>query len=231
MPGSVELFIWCIGTALELAFVVCSIARKSFFTYFFLNLYMLLDVPAEIARCLVLAQYGQKSDQYMYTYYYTDTLLTVVLYVLLISLFSRVFGELRFAKHMRLAAVVLLLGTAGFSYAVVAQSGDRLVTCFAYELSQNLYFVGIILTYLLWGAILKLRETRTRLVQIVLSLGLYFSAYACTYALTNLRPEVSVVKYSGPLLGCLLPLAWCITIMRYSEDSRLAPAQLVAVPR
>jgi len=39
------------------------------------------------------------------------------------------------------------------------------------------------------------------------------------------------VKYASPLLGCLLPLAWCITIMRYSEESRLAPAQLVAVPR
>jgi hypothetical protein len=231
MPGSVELFIWYLGTAFELAFVVCSIARNSFFTYFFLNLYMLLSVLADIARWLVLGQYGQKSDQYMYTYYYTDTLLTVVLYVLLVSLFSRVFGELRFAKHMRLAAVVLLLGTAGFSYAVVAQSDDRLVTTFAYELSQNLYFVGIILTYLLWGAILKLRETRTRLVQLVLSLGLYFSAYAASYALTNLRPEVTVVKYASPLLGCLLPLAWCITIMRYSEDSRLAPAQLVAVPR
>ena len=184
-----------------------------------------------IARWLVLGQYGQKSDQYMYTYYYTDTLLTVGLYVVLVSLFSRVFGELRFAKHMRLAAVVLLLGTAGFSYAVVAQSNDRLVTSFAYELSQNLYFVGIILTYLLWGAILKLRETRTRLVQMVLSLGLYFSAYAASYALMNLTPEVHVASYANPLLGCLLPLAWCITIMRYSEDSRLAPAQLVAVPR
>ena len=50
MPGSVELFIWYLGTAFELAFVVCSIARKSFFTYFFLNLYMLLEVLAEIAR-------------------------------------------------------------------------------------------------------------------------------------------------------------------------------------
>jgi hypothetical protein len=231
MPGSVGLFIWCLGTAFELAFVVCSIARKSFFTYFFLNLYMLLDVLAEIARWLVLAKYGITSERYAYMYFYTDTLLTVVLYVVLISLYSRVFGELRFAKHMRLAAVVLLLGTAGFSYAVVAQSHDRLVTSFAYELSQNLYFVGIILTYLLWGAILKLRETRTRLVQMVLSLGLYFSAYAASYALINLAPEVRVVKYASPLLGCLLPLAWCITIMRYSEDSRLAPAQLVAVPR
>ena len=231
MPGSVELFIWYLGTAFELAFVVCSIARKSFFTYFFLNLYMLLSVLADVARWLVLAKYGQKSEQYMYSYYYTDALLTVVLYVLLISLYSRVFGELRFAKHMRLAAVVLLLGTAGFSYAVVAQSHDRLATSFAYELSQNLYFVGIILTYLLWGAILKLRETRTRLVQMVLSLGLYFSAYAASYALLNLTPEVRVVKYASPLLGCLLPLAWCVTIMRYSEDSRLVPAQLVAVPR
>jgi hypothetical protein len=231
MPGSVELFIWYLGTAFELAFVVCSIARKSFFTYFFLNLYMLVTILADGARWLVLAKFGQNSDQYMYSYYYTDALLTVVLYVLLISLFSRVFGELRFAKHMRLAAVVLLLGTAGFSYAVVAQSNDRLVTGFAYQLSQNLYFVGIILTYLLWGAILKLRETRTRLVQIVLSLGLYFSAYAASYALVSVSPRVPVVDYVSPLLGCFLPLAWCITIMRYSEESRLAPAQLVAVPR
>ena len=231
MPGSVELFIWCIGTALELAFVVCSIARKSFFTYFFLNLYMLVTILADCARWQVLRYYGFDSDQYMQCYYYTDALLTVLLYVSLISLYSRVFGELRFAKHMRLAAVALLLGTAGFSYAVVTQSGNRLGHFFAYELSQNLYFVGIILTYLLWGAVLKLRETRTRLVQIVLSLGLYFSAYAASYALVNVAPGVSVVKYASPLLGCFLPLAWCITIMRYSEESRLSPAQLVAVPR
>ncbi len=229
--GSAELFIWYLGTALELAFVVCSIARRSFFTYFFLNVYMLLSVLADVARWQVLRIYGLDSDQYMQCYYYTDALLTVILYVLLISLYSRVFGELRFAKHMKLAAVVLLLGTAGFSYAVVAQQGTRLAHYFAYELSQNLYFVGIILTYLLWGAVLKLRETRTRLVQMVLSLGLYFSAYAASYALVNVAPGVTVVKYASPLLGCLLPLAWCVTIMRYSEDARLAPAQLVAVPR
>ena len=229
--GSAEMFIWYLGTALELAFVVCSIARRSFFTYFFLNIYMLLSVLADVARWQALRLYGFDSDQYMQCYYYTDALLTVILYVLLISLYSRVFGELRFAKHMKLAAVVLLLGTAGFSYAVVAQQGTRLAHYFAYELSQNLYFVGIILTYLLWGAVLKLRETRTRLVQMVLSLGLYFSAYAASYALVNVAPGVTVVKYASPLLGCLLPLAWCVTIMRYSEDSRLAPAQLVAVPR
>jgi hypothetical protein len=231
MPGSVGLFIWYLGTAFELAFVVSSIARKSFFTYFFLNLYMLLSVLASVGRWLVLRNYGFSSGQYMYCYYYTDALLTVALYVGLISMYARVFGELRFAKHMRLAAVVLLLGTAGFSYAVVAQSAEDLRTSFAYQLSQNLYFVGIVLTYLLWGAVLKLRETRTRLVQIVLSLGLYFSAYAASYALLNMYPKSSLIQYASPALGCLLPLAWCVTMLRYSEESRLVPARLVVVPR
>ena len=108
MPGSVDLLIWYIGTALELAVVVCSIARKSYFKYFFLNIYMLLSVFASVGRWLALTRFGYTSGQYMYTYYYTDALLTVALYVALISLYSRVFGELRFAKHLRLAAVVLL---------------------------------------------------------------------------------------------------------------------------
>jgi hypothetical protein len=114
---------------------------------------------------------------------------------------------------------------------VVAQSTERLATRFALELSQNLYFVGLVLTYLLWGAVLKLKETRTRLVQMVLSLGLYFSAYAGCYALVNLAPKYEVVQYLAPVLGCFLPISWCLTMMRHSEDSRLTPARLVAVPR
>jgi hypothetical protein len=221
-----------LGTALELGVVVCSIVRKSFLRYFFLNLYMLLAVLNSTGRSLILNSFGQDSDQYRYFYFYTDALLTMVLYVAIISLFADVLGELRFAKHLRLAAVVLLMGTAGFTYAVVAQSADRLSTDFAYQLSQNLYFVGLVLTYLLWGAVLKLRETRTRLVQFILSLGLYFSAYAASFALMNSTSKLDeVLRFVGPLLACLLPLSWCVTILRHSEETRLAPARLVAVSR
>jgi hypothetical protein len=231
MPGPIADFIWCLGTALELLVVVSAIARKSFLRYFFLNLYMLLCVLASAGRHFVLGTYGYASDQYMYFYFYTDLLLTLALFVSVISLFSFVLGELRIGKYVRFGAVVLLLGTALFSYGVVAQSADRLSTSFAYELSQNLYFVGLVLTYVLWAAVLKLRETRTRVIQFVLSLGLYFSAYAATYALANLWDKNSSYQYFAPALGCLLPLSWALTMLRYSEDSRLVPAQLVAVPR
>jgi glucan phosphoethanolaminetransferase (alkaline phosphatase superfamily) len=100
-------------------------------------------------------------------------------------------------------------------------------------LGQNLYFVGVVLTYLLWGAILKLRETRTRLIQLVLALGVYFSATACTYALRNLFPnlESSVLKSIFPVVGLWLPVAWAYTFAKVSEDARLATARLAAGTR
>jgi len=231
MPGPIDLIIWLLGTAFELSFVVCTLARKSFLRYFFLNLYLLLSTTTTIGRFFFLSSYGQSSDQYMYFYYYSDALLTLALFVALISLYSHVFGELRAGDYVRWGAVLLLLGTAGFSYAVVVQSTARFSTRFVYELSQNLYFVGLVLTYILWGAVLKLRETRTRVVQIILSLGLYFSGYAASYALMNFSGKFSIIRYICPVLGCFLPLSWSLTILRYTDESRLVPARLVVVPR
>lgn len=231
MPDPIDLIIWFLGTAFELLFVVCLLARKSFLRYFFLSLYLLLSTTVSIGRFFVLWSHGQRSDEYMYFFYYSDALLTVALFLALISLYLHVLGELRAGDYVKWGAVFLLLGTAGFSYAVVAQSANRLSTSFVYELSQNLYFVGLVLTYILWGAVLKLRETRTRLVQIILSLGLYFSGYAASYALVNFSGRFSIIRYICPVLGCFLPLSWSLTMLRYTDESRLAPARLVAVPR
>ena len=88
-----------------------------------------------------------------------------------------VFSEMGVSKQVRGGAMLLLAGTAGVSYYMVAASSDRLITHFVVELGQNLYFVGVLLTYLLWGAMVKLRENRTRLMQIVLSMGVYLSLF------------------------------------------------------
>lgn len=223
---------WFLGTLLEALVVVCIYRRRAIRRYFFLSLYMFLSVVVSVSRFRVMAHFGFPSIEYRYFYFYSDALLTITLYFAVISLFSHVFEEMRIERYLRFAAVLLLAGTAWFSYAVVSQSSARILTHFAFELSQNLYFVGLALTYVLWGAILKLRETRTRLIQIVLSLGIYFSAYAATYALSNLAPQLySYTQFLFPAIGCLLPLAWAYAFWRLSEDARLAPARLVEVAR
>jgi xanthine/uracil permease len=154
-----------------------------------------------VGRYQVLNHFGLESPEYGYFYFYSDALLTICLYLALITLYVHVFDEMKAEKYLRIAAVALLGGTALFSYGVVQQSSHRMLTHFFFELSQNLYFVGLILTYVLWGAILKLRETRTRLVQLVLSLGVYFSLFAATYALRNMFPSLQEPRLMGNSLA------------------------------
>lgn len=211
--------------------MVCAVKSHSLRRYIFLNLYMALCFLVSVGRYQVLSHSGVASREYAYFYFYSDALLTIGLYFALLNLYSLVFDEMKVERYLRLGAILLLAGTAWFSYAVVQQSSYRIVSHFAYELSQNLYFVGLILTYALWGAILKLRETRARLIQLVLALGVYFSAFAAKYALQNLYPQVTLLRHLTPLLGCVLPAAWTYTFLRVSEEARLAPSRLATVPR
>ena len=193
---------------------------------------MAASAAGDLLRFRILFHYGYTSREYFYFYYYSDALLTVALYLALISLFVQVFKELSAEKYVIVGACLLLIGTSLFTYLVIQQSTGRLLTRFVVELSQNLYFVGLVLTYVLWGAILKLRETRAQLVQLVLSLGIYFSLFAANYAIRNLYPAASGISISLlQFLGCFLPLAWAYAFWRIPEDSRLVPATLAVIPR
>lgn len=230
MPGLFGYIIWSFCTLLEAAVVVCAIKKKALRPYLFLNMYMAAELFASVSRYNILHHYGLTSPQYIYFYYYSDALLTIFLYFALTSLFSRVFSEMHAEQYVKLGAIFLLCGTAVFSYAVVNQSPAKYLTHFVVELSQNLYFVGLVLTYVLWAAVLKLRETRTRLIQLVLSLGVYFSLFAANYALGNLFPSAgTVLQFLPPLFGCFLPAAWAYAFWRIPEDARLAPARLAVI--
>jgi len=230
--STAQYIVWFLGTLLEAAVVVCALKRHAFRQYIFLNLYMASAILASVARFAILQKYGFLSLSYAYCYYYSDALLTILLFFALTSLYSEVFREMRAERYVQLGAVVLLGATALFSFAVVQQSSSKLLTHFVFEISQNLYFVGLILTYVLWAAILKLRETRARLIQLVLSLGVYFSLYAANYALRNLYPSVDALfAILNPLIGCFLPFAWAYAFWRIPEEARLVPARLAVHPR
>ncbi len=147
---------------------------------------MLCDAFVTCGLYYCVQHFGFDSTTYVYFYYYTDSLLNVLMFWVIIKFYQETFAEMGVSRYIRGAAVMLILLTAVFSYAVVHQNRTHLTSRFVVEIGQNFYFVGVVLTYLLWGAILKLRETRTRLIQLVLALGIYFSADACTYALRNL---------------------------------------------
>jgi hypothetical protein len=217
---------------LEAYVVVCSLARKDFLRYFSLNLYMLMVALVTFGQYHCITHYGYNSHAYFYYFYYSDSLLYILMYFVLISFYQQVFEEMKVSRYIRVAAVLLLAATAFFSYIVVHEHKDHLTTRFVGELEQNLNFVGVVLVYLLWGAILKLRETRTRLIQLVLALGISYSATASAYALMNLFPRGAyMLHWVPPIVGVWLPLAWAYTFTKVSEDARLATARLAVGTR
>src|SRR5260370_27547463 len=226
--GPVDYLLLLADLAVEVCCVVCLLKRRAFSQYFTIVLFLCASIAVGIGRYGIIAAAGYTSVAYLYFFYYSDAVLTICLYFVLMSLYSHVFSEMGISKYVRGGAMLLLSGTAGISYHIVATSTYMLATHFVVELSQNLYFVGVLLTYLLWGAMMKLRTNRTREMQLVLSLGVYFSALAATYALKSIYPGSMLWRYVSHLMTIWLPLSWAYTFSKVPEEARLATSRVVA---
>jgi hypothetical protein len=229
MLGPVDYTVWVAGFLLEAYVVVSSFFRKDFLRYLSLNLYMLSASVVTCGLYVCIQTFGYNSRSYSYYYYYSDSLLYILMYFVIIQFYEQIFRQMKVSRHIRGAAALLLAATALFSYFVVHQNQGHLTGRFVVEMEQNLNFVGVVLVYLLWGAILKLHETRTRLIQLVLALGVYYSATAGIYALRNLFPGLqgAVLRWGPPIVGLWLPLAWAYTFSRVPEAAHLAPSRLL----
>lgn len=230
MPGPLQNILWLLSVVLQAAVVVSSLAKRDGRKHWPLAMYMLVTVAHSVGAYFVIRKYGFPSDQYTYFYNLTDTLLVIVLFVAILSLCEQVLQELAANRYVRGGAALLIAITALFSFVSVqmksSQMGEmRLVI----EIGQNLFFVGVVLTYLLWGTVMQLRETRLRILQFVFSLGTYFSMLAATYALANLFPAYrSFFRIIPQLASVFLAGAWTYTFLMVPESARLATARITA---
>ena len=228
MLGPVDYAIWLAVIFVEIFSLLCVLKSRSFSRHFTLVLYLGVCLAVNIGRYSIIRTSGYTSSAYYYFYFYSESLLAISLYFVLMSLYSHIFSDMGISKQIRAGAMLLLAGTAAISYHMVAASTDRFVTHFVLELSQNLYFVGVVLTYLLWGAMAKMRENRLRLTQLILSMGVYVSLFAGSYAMENLYPNHEFWRYYYPIIAICLPMSWAYTFMKVPEDSRIATARVLA---
>jgi hypothetical protein len=119
MLGPMDYTVWTAGFLLEVVVVVSAFARSQVRRYLSLTLYMMCCGLVQCAHFYFLRKYGLSSKQYTYVYYYTESLLTISLFSVVIQLYQHVFEEMRVGKHIRTAAAVLVGATAFFSYAVI----------------------------------------------------------------------------------------------------------------
>jgi hypothetical protein len=231
MMGPVDYLIWLVVTLVHVFCLACVVNKRAVSQHFTIVLFLAASIAIGVGRYSIMLANGLTSNSYFYFYYYSDAVLTICLFFVLMSFYSQVFSEMGVGKMLRASAMLLLGGTALISYHMVASSSERLYTRFAYEMSQNLYFVGVVLTYLLWGAMMKLQENRTRLIQLVLGLGIFLSAFAGSYALRNMYPEHAIWRYFIHVMAIWLPASWSYTFLKVPDEARMASAQMVSPAR
>ena len=64
MPGSFIYWLWSLETILEVAVIVCALAKHSFRRYLCLNLYMLFSLVVSVGRYQALSLFGLLPEEF-----------------------------------------------------------------------------------------------------------------------------------------------------------------------
>jgi hypothetical protein len=221
MISWLDYAIWIAGAVAALLVVGITVKNGEAKRYLAMNLFQLATVAMAAGEWIVLHRYGYTSVQYFYFYYHADSVVTVLLYLVIAGFYAKVYEEIRVSTTLRAATMLILAATAWVSFTIVESHKDHLTSRFAIELSRNLYFVGLVLTYILWMAYMRMPEHSRRLLQLISALGIYFSAYALGFVLQMRFHTWHFLRMIPPVLGTWLPASWAYTLWKVSESERI----------
>ncbi len=234
MVGTYELVVAGLSVILTLTTVLLCVRSESLARYFVLNLYLIINLAFTLGCLYVIHAFGYTSYEYFYFYYTGDAIQNVAGYLLIGSFFDHLLRESAFHKYVRPTLAIFFLLIAGGSALFISGSADRLYSDFVLELQQNLYFVGVLLTFLLWMSVSYLAVESRRFTLLVSGLGIYFAAHAASYALWHLfhwyrfhglEPVATAVP---PLAYNLMVGLWLYTFLRVPEEEvAVQPARQV----
>jgi len=217
--GVYELVVLLLGVALALGTVGVCLYQRCFLRYLLLNLYLLANVAFICGGYYVITHFGYDSKNYYFFYYTGDALVNITGFILIGSFFDRLLRESVFHKYVRPTLIFAFLLIVAVSSRFLAGNVDRFASRFVYEFQQNMYFVGVLLTFLLWISMSYLQAETRRFVLLVSGLGIYWSAHAANYALQYLVPALGpILNMIPPLAYNLMALLWLYTFWRVPED-------------
>jgi hypothetical protein len=212
-----QVILW-LSVVLALAAVFVCAYKSSFLRYFWLNLFLLSGIAFTLGCYYVQSVFGYDSDQYFYFYYTGDAVFNILGYVLIGTFFDRLLRPSSFHQYVRPTLVFTFLLILAISGRFVWQSVYRFESQFVYEFQQNIYFVGVLLTFLLWISLSFLSAQNTRFVLLVSGLGIYYSIHAGNYALQFLAPALREYVYRVPPLAYVLMVGlWLYAFIRVPE--------------
>jgi len=227
MLSTYQYVVAALSVILSLGTVIVCVRQKCFYRYFFLNLYLLLITISTLAGQYLIHTVGYTSAQYFYFYFTSDAITNIICYLVIGAFFDQMFRQSFFARYVRPTLAFFFLLVILITGLYIARSTDHLFSRFVLEFQQNMYFVGVLLTFLLWMSMMYLGAETRRFALLVSGLGIYFTAHAASYAASFLSTSAqSFALQIPPVAYTLMTLVWLYTFLRVPEgEAAVEPAR------
>jgi len=215
------------GYGLELSLLILLLSPKRIKRFTALCAYVaaLFGVDA-VGRTWVLHHYGSKLADtssyayrvYFYSYYLSDLLLTLGVFLLVCALFRRACQDheqvWKFIKPILMWVLLFVTVVAG---AALKYNFSQLCTKYIYEFNQDLYFVCLVLNTVLY-LMLQRFKAASDLSLLVCGLGVQLAGPAAGSALGSLmRDGGTILTYLSPICSLAMMAIWLFAITRKEE--------------
>jgi len=188
-----QYIVWAGATFTEVFVLVAAAQWGNFRRFWDVYLYLALSCCVSVLRAVLLHHYGLASSEYLYAYYYSDAILTLLLSAIIFRLWTRIL-PFRKRKSVPFHPVwIFFAATILFAYAMVHQAETKLLTRFVVELSQDLYAADLFLVVILWVAILRKKLDESAEVKLVWVLVITFTSMFVTYYSRQIAPSANAV--------------------------------------
>jgi hypothetical protein len=222
MVSRPDFALWILGTVASAFVCGLIVLRGRLRRYRVLACYFGLNALVEWMRLEVLRQYGLISSQYAYIYYYSDCLLTLLLYFAVAEQFVRVWDSITARKCARIGSFLLAVWVGIFSWVEVERSSAKMLTHLVVDYSDCLYFATVCLGLVLFVASLWNRGVSFQDRLLAFILASYLALMSWQYLMRNLYPGFHSIIYTNTLLWMvfLLGVAYIFSDPAVGKDER-----------
>lgn len=166
--------------------------------------YLIVSLLGEACEFFALQRYGFTSLQYRHAYFASDLTITILGFFVLVHLLEQAFEQTSMKlPGLRAGAMLVFSGAATLSGFFTFKQFGHSLPAFNAQLEQNLSFIGMVLTLLLWIAMNVMHLPGVRFRRVVLAFGVLYSSGAIIYSIHSLFGQFSSWRYLVPFSSLL----------------------------
>jgi hypothetical protein len=208
-----------VGYALELCLLILLLSGKRLRRFPALCAYVaaLFAVDA-VGRRWVLQHYGAPSKVYFYSYWLTDLLLALGVFLLVCTFFRSACRDHREVwAFVRPTLAFILLLVVGCAAAALRSNFRNLWSSYIFNFEQDLYFVCLVLNTALYLMLQRYKRGNQYLHLLVCGLGVQLAGPAAGSAFASLMHNGTILMYLSPLCFMAMMAIWTYAITRPPE--------------